>query len=445
MNRKFGLVVFLSIYASCVALMAQTSTNWRYIHDEAGQLIGVIDENNNATAYRYDEVGNLLAIERLSVRGVVDIFFVEPNSGKAAVPPQLPGTAVTLHGLGFSAVPAENQVTFNGVTAVVDAATTTMIKTSVPAGARTGPVRVTSPLGTAISRSDFIVSNIFISLSPTSVQVATRLTQQFTATLTEFGSVISGSVVWSVNRIVGGNPTVGTIDRNGLYTAPATLPQPPTVTVTATSAEEPTAVANATVNLVLSLGPMLGSISYRIAPGPPTTTPLFTAGVSYRIGRPEDATPLASIFTRGVSYRIGRPEDRTPLAAIFTRGVSYHIAGPPGGPALAPIFNRGISYTTIVITGLSPNPVSRGATDVSFTVTGSNLRGATTLDFLLPGGARDNNVTVAGLTINPDGTQITGRLSVAGAASAGSRTVVVRTPLGGSSTAATASNQLVIQ
>ncbi len=43
------------------------------------------------------------------------------------------GTTVTVQGLGFSATPANNQVSFNGIpTTTVTAATTTQLTVSVP-------------------------------------------------------------------------------------------------------------------------------------------------------------------------------------------------------------------------------------------------------------------------------------------------------------------------
>jgi YD repeat-containing protein len=453
MIKRVGLFYLLWILMSCVALLAQTSSRRVYVYDETRQLVGVIDEEGNRLSYTYDAAGNLISVERLSARGPVDIFFLEPNRGRAAVPPQ-PGTPVTIHGVGFSAVPTENRVTFfNGVAAVVDSATATTIRTSVPVGATTGPVQVTSPQGTATSRSDFtVITGILVTISPATRDVAVRQGQQFTATVTEGGRVIPTNVVWSVNGIVGGNPTVGTIDRNGLYRAPTSIPRPPTVTVTATSVEEMTVSGNAAVTIVQGIGPVYtqGS-SYRVPRPDPSRMPLasiFNQGASYRVPRPDpNRMPLASIFNQGASYRVPRPDpNRMPLASIFNQGASYRVPRPdPNRMPLASIFNQGASYTTIVITGLSLNRVSRGTMDRPFTVTGRNFNGATALDFLLLSGARDVSITAASLTVNPDGTQITVRISVAEAASIGARTVVVRTPTGVSTTMATDSNQLVIE
>jgi hypothetical protein len=57
------------------------------------------------------------------------------------------------------------------------------------------------------------------------------------------------TVIWSVNGIRGGNATVGTIESRGLYTAPATLPNPNFVTVTATSVGDLSLSAAAPVTL----------------------------------------------------------------------------------------------------------------------------------------------------------------------------------------------------
>ncbi len=156
MNRKFRLVILLCIFVNSVALLAQTNPGLRSIYDEAGNLVGTLDTNGNATAYEVDAKGRLMAFERLTARDAVDIFFIEPTRNDAGV---RPGTAVTIHGVRFSATPAENQVAFNGVAANVEESTTMLIRTRVPAGARTGPVQVTAPMGTAVSRRPFKINS----------------------------------------------------------------------------------------------------------------------------------------------------------------------------------------------------------------------------------------------------------------------------------------------
>ncbi len=81
---------------------------------------------------------------------------------------------------------------------------------------------------------------VAVSLSPGSAQLFASQSQQFTATLT---GTTNTAVTWSLA------PSVGTV-ANGLYTAPATINSPQRITVTATSAADPTKSATATINLV---------------------------------------------------------------------------------------------------------------------------------------------------------------------------------------------------
>jgi hypothetical protein len=52
-----------------------------------------------------------------------------------------------------------------------------------------------------------------------------------------------------VNGVAGGNSTVGTISTSGLYTPPANVPSPSTVTITAISVADSTKSASAQVTI----------------------------------------------------------------------------------------------------------------------------------------------------------------------------------------------------
>lgn len=65
---------------------------------------------------------------------------------------------MTIYGAGFSATASQNTVAFNGVAATVAASSTNLIVTSVPSGATTGVVTVTSPIGSAASTESFTVT-----------------------------------------------------------------------------------------------------------------------------------------------------------------------------------------------------------------------------------------------------------------------------------------------
>src|SRR5438128_224806 len=88
---------------------------------------------------------------------------------------------------------------------------------------------------------------VYVTLSPLYVNVALGSTQQFTETTS--GST-NTDVTWQVNGITGGNSTNGTISTTGLYTPPATVPNPATVTVTVISQANTADIANASVTII---------------------------------------------------------------------------------------------------------------------------------------------------------------------------------------------------
>jgi len=83
-----------------------------------------------------------------------------------------------------------------------------------------------------------------VSVTPKSAAIAVRQAISFTATVT--GDNENFGVTWSVNGIVGGNATSGTIDTAGHYTAPAAAPSS-AVRINATSNRDSSISGSATV------------------------------------------------------------------------------------------------------------------------------------------------------------------------------------------------------
>lgn len=121
-----------------------------YIYDDKGRLHAVVAPTGEAAIYEYDAAGNITSISR-RIYTTVSILSFTPTSGKD-------GTTVNIHGTGFSLNPAENAVSFDGAAAQILSNTATEIVTRVPDGATTGPLTVTTPTGTATSRTPFVVS-----------------------------------------------------------------------------------------------------------------------------------------------------------------------------------------------------------------------------------------------------------------------------------------------
>jgi uncharacterized protein (DUF1800 family) len=95
----------------------------------------------------------------------------------------------------------------------------------------------------AMSGSHSAPSGPAMIVSPAAANVRVGSTLQFTATETGLMSpaaVTAPKITWSVNGIADGNASVGKINSAGLYTAPAALPSPNTISVQATDASDKT-------------------------------------------------------------------------------------------------------------------------------------------------------------------------------------------------------------
>jgi uncharacterized protein (DUF1800 family) len=100
-------------------------------------------------------------------------------------------------------------------------------------------------------------TSVSVTVTPATATVRAGANANFAATVS--GST-NTNVTWSVNSVAGGNATTGTIDANGMYTAPTSLPTTNTVTITATSAADTTQKATSAVSLQNPI-PILTSVS----------------------------------------------------------------------------------------------------------------------------------------------------------------------------------------
>jgi hypothetical protein len=116
-----------------------------------------------------------------------------------------------------------------------------------------------------------------ITLSPVSASVPAGGPLQFTATIV---SPTSTTVTWSVNNILGGNSTVGTISSSGLYIAPAAVPNPATVTVRCTSSAETNPYGSAIVTITPPVVNAVVAVAPTDSSTPAGTSVQFTATVT---------------------------------------------------------------------------------------------------------------------------------------------------------------------
>lgn len=383
---RVGCKVFLIAGATLLlAAQAARAQEIRYIYDKLGRLIGVVDQQGRTAIYDYDPVGNITAIRRQDATGPVAITLVNPNTGSV-------GTQVEIVGIGFSDVASQNQITFNGVAASVLNASPNSLTTQVPSGATTGPINVSTPLGSAVSPEPFkVVANIAITISPAQAIQVAGTSRQFTAAVT---GIVDQQVTWEAS--------LGGITSDGLFTAPPTVPTPATGTIRASSLLFPEFSAEATVTIVKE------------------ATDFALAAVSVRFGTP----PVGSVpgaVTHAVSVAFGTP----PVGAV--PGAVTHAVSVARAP---------------VVLGLTPNQGLPGST-IPLTVSGANLTGATGLAFLLQGGT-DADISIANISVSPGGDVLTATMTIAPTPPAGPRIVIVNTPSASSTAADTGSNVFTV-
>lgn len=165
-----------------------------------------------------------------------------------------------------------------------------------------------------------------VSISPANATLLDGQTITFTATIT---GPSSKNVTWKVSGVAGGNSTVGTITSTGLYTAPARPPSPNTISVTATSAADPTQSAGAAVTIV-NPAPALYSISpdAATAGGPDTAITVGGAGFTAQSVVYFGATALATAFVNETQLTATVPSS----LLVSTGAFSITAATPaPGG------------------------------------------------------------------------------------------------------------------
>jgi serine protease len=162
-----------------------------------------------------------------------------------------PGSATVLAGGGTQAFQASvvNAGSNTGVTWQVNSVIggNSTVGTISSSGLYTAPATIPTPATVTVAAvavadpnragsATVTVANISVRVTPSTATVAIGATSAFTASVLNTPNT---AVTWEVNGISGGNSTVGKISSSGLYTAPASLPTPATVTVTAISSADP--------------------------------------------------------------------------------------------------------------------------------------------------------------------------------------------------------------
>jgi YD repeat-containing protein len=302
-------------------LLAQNT--FRYSYDDLGQLASIIDQDGNVVSYTYDAASNMLQVSQstLSSTTGVAIFNFTPKQGAI-------DSTVTIQGQSFSTTASADTVQFNGITAVVSAATATTLTVTVPSGATTGPISVKVGSATATTTNNFTVlpTPVITSVSPSSTtQGATITTCQVT------GVNLTGSTFSFVPAFVPAAIAVSNAVINSGGTA-ATM----TLTLASTAMGSFTLVATATA----------GSSSQ--IPGPNNTFSVLSTNPSADM----DGDGLSNLYEEAIGsnpMQASTTNDGLPDGWALFYGLSPLDAG--GGSQTAP---DGLTYLQAYQSGLNP-------------------------------------------------------------------------------------------
>jgi uncharacterized protein (TIGR03437 family) len=173
---------------------------------------------------------------------------------------------------------------------------------------------VSSQTGVSIPILSSTGPPVAVTLTPAGGTIRCGATLSFTA---KVANTTDSVVTWQVNGQTGGSSIVGTISATGVYTAPADLPTPTAVTVTAVSHADPTAKASVTVNLQNPL-PVVTSVTPNpVNPGNVTITVKgtgFAKGAAIYFAGAALPTAFVSDTTLTATGTVAMPAGR--LAAV---------------------------------------------------------------------------------------------------------------------------------
>jgi hypothetical protein len=284
---------FTQQFTATVANSSNTAVTWQVNGVIGGNAtVGTISTTGLYTAPAAVPATNPVTVKAISQADstkfdTATVTITPPVS--VAVSPKTPSVQV---GLTQQFTATVTNATNTAVTWQVNGVTSgnTTVGTISATGLYTAPATVpaTNPVTVkAISVADNTKSDtatvsvtpapvIAVTVSPTMPSVQVNSTQQFTATVTNTANT---AVTWQVNGVTGGDSTHGTINAGGLFTAPATVPTPATVTVTAISQADNTKSSSSIVTITAA-APVAVTISPLRAAITTGQTQTFAASVN---------------------------------------------------------------------------------------------------------------------------------------------------------------------
>lgn len=276
-------------------------------------------------------------------------------------------------------------------------------------GLYTAPAKMPSPATvtvTATSAQDPTASasttvtltaaaDVTVTVTPATVTLNPGQKQDFQAAVTGASNT---AVNWSVNGTAGGSASVGTIDGNGHYIAPATVPSPAQVTVTATSQADAKASGSATVTVQAAqsaLGLTPASTAVTVPQG-------GTATQTFQVATPAGFSGTIALTVAGLPANLTAGWDHAQLTA----------AGPATLTITSPSFSLAQAAVPVMVTATATDAggaTSTATATVDLAISGwtgqvRTLAGVAGGQGFEDGGSAVNALECFALTAGPSGT-----------------------------------------
>ena len=211
------------------------------VHNSDGAYVAPAGSFGSAATSRPAQPGESLQIYATGFGPTTPAMPAGQLVGKSAPLADLTKLRVTIGGVAatvqYAGMVAAGEYQLNVMVPQVPNGDQAILATIAGVSSQTGvAIPVLNPAGPAVT----------VTLTPASSTIRCGGTVSLTA---KVANTTDQVVTWQVNGQAGGGPTVGTVSATGVYTAPAALPSPAAVTVTAVSHADPTAKASVTVNL----------------------------------------------------------------------------------------------------------------------------------------------------------------------------------------------------
>ena len=217
-----------------------------------------------------------------------------------------------------------------------------------------------------------------------------------TAQINRVPANIAGTeLVYSVNGVKGGNAKYGTVDRNGVYTAPTIVPSPNNVTITTVATNFPNGKPGSVAFTVLNPIPVISAVS-------PSTFPEGTATITVTGSR---FVYGAQIFWNGAAIPttyVSATQLAASIAAPLPGNNSLYVRNPDPGAAnsaAVPITVTPGQVMLKVLTNAGSSVRVNNSLRIDLTVSGTQNTGVTWQVNGIPGG----NPQIGTVVANRDG------------------------------------------